>query len=237
MKGYCNILLNQKKLQVLRIIQKNTVKNPSVNQKRKDLFMKKLLVSSVILLTATLFIAAIPTDAEAKIYEDTLRLHILANSNSEEDQALKLEIRNLLLSKYGARLKNTESIESAIDTAKGLIRDMEGDVSEWLRNYGYDYPVRITLTEEWYDTREYENYTLPRGIYTSLRVIIGSGEGKNWWCVMYPPLCLELACEDAPHDDGIINYSNEEIKLINRGEYNVKFKILELLSDAFAKNS
>ncbi len=198
--------------------------------------MKNLIISTFILLLTTLIIAAIPTEAEAKIYEDTLRLHILANSDNEDDQALKLEIRNLLLSKYGDRLKSTESTECAINTAKALISDMENDVCAWIAERGYDYSVRITLSNEWYDTREYEGFTLPCGIYSSLRVIIGSGEGKNWWCVMYPPLCLELACENAPRDDGVINYSNEEIKLINRGEYNVKFKILELLSDAFAKN-
>ena len=198
--------------------------------------MKNLLSSTLILLFATFFVAIVPTDAEAGIYEDTLRLHILANSDSEEDQNLKIEIRDLLLGKYADILKSYSSINEAIEESKSLLSEMENDVSEWLRARGYDYTSKITITEEWYDTRNYESYTLPCGIYNSLRVIIGEGEGKNWWCVMYPPLCLELACENAPEDVGIINYTKEELRLINGGEFNVKFKILEILSDAFAKN-
>ena len=198
--------------------------------------MKNLLSSTTILLFATLFIAIVPTDAEAGIYEDTLRLHILANSDSEEDQNLKIEIRDLLLGKYADVLKSYSSVNEAIEESKNLLSEIENDVSEWLRARGYDYTAKITITKEWYDTRNYESYTLPRGIYNSLRVIIGEGEGKNWWCVMYPPLCLELACENAPEDVGIINYTKEELRLINVGEFNVKFKILEILSDAFAKN-
>ena len=198
--------------------------------------MKNLLYSTLTVLLATLLISAIPTDAEAKIYDDTLRLHILANSDSEEDQELKLTIRDRLLSKYGDKLKVCGDVDSAILGAKSMIPSMEEDAKAWILEQGYDYSVKITLTEEWYDTREYEDFTLPKGVYTSLRVIIGNGDGKNWWCVMYPPMCLELACEDAPTDDGVINYSEEELKLINGGKYAVKFKILELLSGAFTKN-
>ena len=198
--------------------------------------MRNLLTLAFVLCLAVLVLAIIPTEAEAKIYEDTIRLHILANSDSEDDQSLKLEIRNCLLLKYGNQLKSANSMDDAKKTANDLIIDMEKDVTEWIEERGYDYSVKITLTDEWYDTREYENYTLPKGVYTSLRVIIGKGAGQNWWCVMYPPICLDLACENAPSDDGIINYSSEEIKLIEGGEYKIKFKLLELLSDAFAKN-
>ena len=71
----------------------------------------------------------------------------------------------------------------------------------------------------------------------SLRIIIGEGAGQNWWCVMYPPLCMEMASESAPPDDGVIDYSKEEIELITAGKYQVKFKILEELSRTFAKSS
>lgn len=198
--------------------------------------MKNLLHATLTVLLATVLISAVPTDAEAKIYDDTLRLHILANSDSKEDQELKFKIRDRLLSKYGDKLKDCDSITAAISGADSLLPSMEADTKSWISELGYDYSVRITLTEEWYDTRDYEDFTLPKGIYTSLRVIIGEGDGKNWWCVMYPPMCLELACENAPSDDGVINYTNEELKLINDGKYNVKFKILELLSGAFTKN-
>ena len=212
-----------------------SVKN-LLRKTKKGNIMKNLLSSTLILLFSTLFIAILPTDAEAKIYDDTLRLHILANSDSAEDQNLKIEIRDLLLEKYSKELGGFENVKEAILESSKILSDMKDNVSAWLIERGYGYSVEVMLNEEWYDTRKYEDYTLPAGIYNSLRVIIGSGEGKNWWCVMYPPLCLELACENAPQDTGIINYSKEEIRLINGGEFTVKFKILELLSDAFAKN-
>ena len=106
-------------------------------------------------------------------------------------------------------------------------------VQEEIIKRGYNYTASATLTEEWYDTRSYENFTLPQGNYYSLRIIIGEGVGKNWWCVMFPPLCLDIATENAPADDGIVDYTKSEINLITNRKYTVKFKILELLSDAF----
>lgn len=198
--------------------------------------MKSLPLYSISLLVATLLIAVIPTDAEAKIYEDTIRLHILANSDTKEDQALKLEIRDRILEKYGVMLSASKSVEQAKNEMEELLQSIEQDATVWIQELGYNYGARATLSEEWYDTREYEDFTLPAGYYTSLRVIIGDGDGKNWWCVMYPPLCTEIATERAPKDDFVIDYSREEISLIQGGKYNVKFKILEDLSRVFSKN-
>ena len=198
--------------------------------------MKSLPLYALSLLVATLLIAVIPTDAEAKIYEDTIRLHILANSDTKEDQALKLEIRDRILEKYGVMLSASKSVEQAKNEMEELLQSIEQDTLMWIQELGYDYEARATLSEEWYDTREYEDFTLPAGYYTSLRVIIGNGDGKNWWCVMYPPLCTEIATERAPKDDFVIDYSREEISLIQGGKYNFKFKILEDLSRVFSKN-
>ena len=198
--------------------------------------MKNLPHFAFVLLIATLMVAVFPTDAEAEIYEDTIRLHILANSDSEEDQDLKIKIRDKLLLKYGEILSKNESFEEAESNITALLCDIEKDGKEWVSQLGYDYNVKASLTTEWYETREYENFTLPCGYYTSLRIIIGDGEGKNWWCVMYPPLCMEIATEPAPADDGLIDYSKEELYLIKSGKYNVKFKILEDLSRVFSKN-
>ena len=195
--------------------------------------MKKLFLPVFALLFASLIAAALPTEAEAAIYEDTIRLHILAASDSEEDQRLKLEIRDELLKKYGEELKYSGNIDEAKESIQKLLPEIEAFLKEEIEKRGYGYSVFATIDEEWYDTREYEGFTLPKGNYTSLKIVIAEGEGKNWWCVMFPPLCLDIATEKAPIDDGIIDYSSEEIKLISSKKYNVKFKILELLSDAF----
>ena len=199
--------------------------------------MNDLIRWTVAVLIATMVLAVIPTEAEGEIYEDTLRLHILANSDSAEDQALKLRIRDKLLLTYGEKLRDGASIDEAKLTVTGLLSFIENDVETWIREMGYDYEVKTMLGEEWYDTRDYGDFSLPAGYYSSLRIIIGNGSGQNWWCVMYPPMCMELACESAPADDGVIDYSREEIALIQSGKYQVKFKILEDLSRMFAKNS
>ena len=198
--------------------------------------MKTTVYYALVMLMATMMLALFPTDAEAKIYEDTVRLHILANSDSKEDQTLKLEIRDRLLLKYGEILSEADSLDEAKSTTNHLLSQIEVDAEGWIQELGYSYSATATLTTEWYETREYEDFTLPCGYYTSLRIIIGKGEGKNWWCVMYPPLCMDIATEEAPADDGLIDYSKEELKLIKSGKYNVKFKILEDLSRVFAKN-
>lgn len=197
--------------------------------------MKKTMISVLAVLAAALFISVMPTEAEAQIYSDTVRLHILANSDSDEDQALKLKVRDRLLVTYGERLGACASREAAESNIRTLLPEMQSCAEEVIAECGFDYSVTASITTEWYDTREYEDFTLPKGYYSSLRIIIGSGEGRNWWCVMYPPLCLDMALEDAPPDDAIVDYTREEYALISSSGYNVKFKLLELIADAIDK--
>ena len=196
----------------------------------------KLLTNTVLVLVLTLTTAVLPTDKDAAIYNETLRLHILANSECEVDQAIKYEIRDRILERYGEALGDAESFEDAEERIGKLIPKIENDVDTWLGEAGYDYTSEVTLGVEWYDTREYESFSLPKGYYTSVKVMLGEAEGKNWWCVMYPPLCLDVATEDAPSDDAVSGYSKEEYLLISDKRYNVKFKMLEVFSDAFSKN-
>ena len=198
--------------------------------------MKKIPAYAIVLLIATLMLAAVPTEADAAIYKDTLRLHILAESDSEEDQRVKLLLRDEILTVFGEELSECRDIDDAKENVRGLIGEIEEHSQEFLNSIGIDAPVTASLSVEWYDTREYEDFTLPSGYYNSLRIIIGEGEGANWWCVMYPPLCMDIATKDAPKDDATLGYTNEEVRLISGGKYNVKFKLLEVLSSAFAKN-
>lgn len=197
--------------------------------------MKKTISVISTILLMTLVIAVLPTDAEARIYNDTLRLHILANSDNSYDQDLKLKLRDKILFKYGNSLKECDNILQAEEKANYLLSAIEEDCELWIAESGYNYDVECKLSEEWYETRNYEGYSLPCGYYASLQIIIGGGKGKNWWCVMYPPLCTYLATEEAPSDDGLINYTKEELFLIKGQGYNIKFKGLELISQFFSK--
>ena len=185
--------------------------------------MKKILLPTVTILIATLFLSVIPTNADYSIYEDTVRLHILANSDSFEDQNLKLTVRDEILKKYSEELSVFEKIEDAKSTLSGKLHEIEDFAEKVIRENGFDYDATVTLTEEWYDTREYEDFSLPSGSYTSLQVKIGAAEGKNWWCVMFPPMCLGAATET-------VKYNSSEELLIKK-KYSVKFKILELISE------
>ena len=197
--------------------------------------MKATVKSAFIILIALLLTAVIPTDTQAKIYEDTLRLHILAASDKREDQELKLYVRDRLLEKYGGMLNKAESSDDAEELAASLLEEIKNDVALWTVEHGRPQEVSAEIVTEWYDTRDYGEFTLPAGHYRSLRITLNEGCGQNWWCVMYPPLCEGLATERAPSDDGVIDYSRDELFLITDGRYNVKFKLLELFSEAFRK--
>ena len=195
---------------------------------------KSVLIPALMMLFSAMLIMIIPTEAEGAIYDDTIRLHILANSDSEEDQLTKLELRDAVLNKFGTELSHNENKELAISALSDKLTEIEAFANELLSEWECGYSAKVELGTEWYDTREYDDLTLPRGYYTSLRIILGNGGGKNWWCVMFPPLCLNAACEDAPSDDGIKQYSDEEFRLISSDGYKVKFKILEIISDVFS---
>ena len=183
--------------------------------------MKGLILSTLSVLLLTLFIAVMPTEKEGAIYEDTVRLHILASSDTREDQELKLAVRDAVLLEYKDELSIFESVEGAKECLENKLPEIERFTDATVRSLGYDYKTKVTLSEEWYETRDYGDFSLPMGYYTSLRIIIGEGEGQNWWCVMYPPLCLDAATTES-------SYTEAEELLISQ-KYSVKFKILELI--------
>ena len=192
--------------------------------------MRKILPGIISLLLAAVLMAAMPTEADAEIYSDTLRLHILAASDSEEDQALKIAVRDAILAEHSAELSGSGGLSVALERVRELLPDIERTARECIGSYGFGYDVTAELSVEEYDTREYGDISLPRGSYNSLVVRIGDGAGKNWWCVMYPPMCLDMAL-DAPKDDWVSGYTDTELLLISGGKYRVKFKLLEMVSD------
>lgn len=191
--------------------------------------MKKALLPAICILLCTLCIVFVPTDAEAAIYEDTLRLHILAESDSIEDQTLKLEIRDRILDKYGVVLNSAKNFSEAEVKIKKELSNIEKDCNRWISELGYSYTASAELTNEWYGTREYSSFALPSGSYASLKITIGEGGGQNWWCVMYPPMCLDASVKKEA------SYTKEEEKLITGDKYRIKFKLLEATSELFKR--
>ena len=176
----------------------------------------------------------LPIHGEEKIYESVVRLHVLANSDSEEDQALKLKVRDEILSYISPRVIDSKSREDAIKTIEGEMDEIQRIAQDAVISAGYEYSVDITLTLEEYPTRNYESMSFPSGEYVSLRVLIGEAEGQNWWCVLFPPLCLSAATEKSVSEEAFIavGLTSDQYKIITETEdvkYQLRFKILEAI--------
>lgn len=192
------------------------------------------IIATVLISVATFFTlnSLIPTANEYEIYDSCVRLHVLANSNSEEDQKVKLKVRDRILSEISTY--ELKSKEQALKTVEENKKKMEELAREELEKNGFDYDVKIDIGLEDYPTRNYEDFSLPSGTYTSVRVLLGDGEGENWWCVLYPPLCTASAIK---YDDEAcvdVGLTKDQYSLITQssGKYKVKFKILELTAGA-----
>ena len=119
-----------------------------------------------------------------------LRLHIPANSNSVYDQEIKLKIRDKVLEKYSSVLGNTNGREKAEEIITNNLSQIEKDVNLWLENEGAEYKSRVYLSYSDFPSKNYGKLKFPAGNYKALKIVLGKGEGDNWWCVMFPPLCF-----------------------------------------------
>lgn len=155
-------------------------------------------------------------NTQADLSDRLVRLHVIANSDSPEDQARKLQIRDQVLTILTPCLAQCESREEAADIILSHRAELEalGDVT-------------VTLDTEYYPTREYDTFSLPAGEYLSLRIIVGEGQGRNWWCVVFPPLCTEALAEPATDVFGFL--PDDETGLITQdGEgYLIRFRLVE----------
>ncbi len=155
-----------------------------------------LLIFSILTALSIPF-SAIPSEDEAAIYDNVIRLHILASSDSEADQELKLKVRDSLLRSAARAVEGCDTFETARSALEDSLETLCLDAANTIEREGFDYEVEITLTREVYPTRKYRGVTLPSGEYTSLRVLIGEASGKNWWCVLFPQLCVSTATGEA----------------------------------------
>ena len=167
---------------------------------------------------------------------EVLRLHILANSDSPEDQALKLKVRDRILAETGELFNNAEGLSDAEDLARENLDRVEEIARQTLAEEGCNTPVSARVSRLFFDTRAYDGFTMPAGRYNALQITIGEGKGHNWWCVLYPPLCL-AAAEKLP--EAMEGFSPEERQLLeSKPEYEVRFFLVELagkLGEWFSK--
>ncbi len=201
---------------------------------------KRILICAFVLIAIAFVIGLFPIHGEDRIYDSVLRLHVIANSDSEEDQALKLRVRDSIIDTVSEAVKGCTNRDEAIEKINSAMGDIQSKAQKTVADEGYDYPVNITLGEEYYPTKNYEVCCFPEGEYVSLRVEIGKSEGQNWWCCLFPPLCLGAAtqkskseCEDAFVEVG---FTPDQYKIITETDtpkYKARFKILEVIENLF----
>ena len=182
-----------------------------------------LLGTAVFLLTG-----AWALNTQRDLADRVVRLHVLANSDSEEDQALKLLVRDVVLERATALLEQTESRAEAEALLRESLPELETIAEETVRANGYSYAVTAELEDTSFPTKEYDGFSLPAGEYLALRILIGEGAGQNWWCVVFPPLCT-AASADVPETALAAGLTEDQVGLMTEEDsgYVLKFKAME----------
>lgn len=199
--------------------------------------MKKCVCIALVALLLIAAVGVLPIHGEEGIYENVIRLHVLANSDSKEDQALKMKVRDTVLDYTAPLLAGVNDKEEAAARLQAALPELERVCAAQIRALGYSASVSVELGEEKYPRRTYESLALPAGEYLSLRVSIGEAKGQNWWCVLFPPLCLSAASADTKATCLSAGLTEEQYRLITDTEdtkYKLRFKILEVAEGLFA---
>ena len=192
--------------------------------------MKKWIGFTLALVMLLVALFLVPIYGAVGVYDNVIRLHVLANSDSEEDQALKLCVRDAILAECGEMLNGATSREEAEALVRAEMPHIKEVAKACLVSLGCEADVDVTLDYEEYPRRQYETVALPAGEYLSLRVRIGEAKGQNWWCVLFPPLCLSAASEASEEVCLAAGLTDGQYRLItdSKGaDYKRRFKIVE----------
>ena len=178
-------------------------------------------ISLMLALCVTLCLGTWAQARQESISGSLVRLHVLAVSDDSNEQRIKLNVRDSVLSYISPKLEDAESP----DEAKRIISSELDGIKSAAETAAEGRPVKVTLTQEYYPTRDYGSFSLPAGRYESLRVILGEGEGHNWWCIVFPPVCLSASQSDTVEQQ----LGEEDFRLISEGDgYTLRFRALEL---------
>ena len=209
--------------------------------------MKKIILTSVaIIIIISIFLntnnisgKASQSDVAGKL----IRFHVIANSDSKEDQELKLKVRDSVLEYVSPKLMNSKDVEESRKIINNENKNIKKIGEKVINKNGFKYSVATTLSKEYFPVKSYGNITLPQGEYEAFKIVIGSGTGQNWWCVMFPPLCFvditkgDVAFEKTERDMRAV-LSEDEYELIDNTKDNkeiiVKFKVMEIFSGLFS---
>lgn len=202
--------------------------------------MKKIFyITSLVILTTIFLLISINSyanDVSKDLSNNFFRLHILANSDSEEDQALKLKVRDSIISYMNTLSYSGLTKEEAINLTNSHLAAFKEIAEKTIAGHGYNYPVSLEIGNFYFPTKEYGNISLPAGYYDALKIEIGEAKGKNWWCSLFPPLCfvdISAGVIDEESEKYLKdNLSDDEFAIITDDSEDVKFKfkIIELIN-------
>ena len=199
-----------------------------MDKMKKEAITRILFVVFLVIFTAWIASMLQFWQGCAGLRQDVLRLHILANSVTAEDQQLKLLVRDEVLAHWDSWLPEGGTKDDMMAYIDENIQNVEQVAAETLQKVGCNLPVKATLARSFFDTREYEETVMPAGWYDALQITIGSGAGKNWWCVLYPPLCLPAAEGDAVLS---LLSPEEQAVVTSPPRYQIRFLTVELVEE------
>lgn len=204
----------------------------------KQFFFRVILLFSLLILYLCISAVSYANIISSDLSSSVFRLHVIANSDTDEDQTLKLKVRDALLSYMNSLLESTSSKDEAMEIANNHLQDFELIALNVINSEGYDYSVDISIDKCDFPTKSYGDVTLPAGVYDALRVKIGKADGHNWWCVMFPPLCfVDVSSGIVPDTSKEVlkdSLDNEEYKIItadnsSANNSSIKLKIVEIV--------
>ncbi len=200
-------------------------------------FLKTFILLSILFaLFFTITVYSYATNISEGLAENIFRLHILANSDSEEDQALKLKVRDAILAYMETLTIETSDKQAVIELSNEHIEDFKQIAEHVIQENGYEYSVNIEIGNFYFPTKYYGNISLPAGNYDALKIEIGEAQGQNWWCSLFPPLCFVSVSSGVIDEKGEEylreNLSDEEFAIVSEDSETVefKFKIIELIN-------
>lgn len=204
------------------------------NSQLRNFSIIMLLLFIYTFICAHSYVSAVSNNLSQAVF----RLHVIANSNSNEDQTLKLKVRDALLNYMNNICSNCSTKEEAISLANEHQHNFQQIAEQTISENGYNYPVKININNFYFPTKNYGDISLPAGFYDALRVEIGEAKGQNWWCVMFPSLCfIDISSgivDDNAKENLEENLETESYSIIsdkNNSKNKIKFKLIELFAE------
>ena len=196
-----------------------------MTSKRLHLWESALLIAFAV----TLLIGCCASVGRAALADRVLRLHVVANSDSAADQAVKLQVRDAVLAQAQPLLEDVAGRGEAEAVLQPHLEQLRLTARDVLEAAGFPGEVTVSVTDQWFPTKDYGSFALPAGQYRALKVVIGEGKGQNWWCVVFPPLCLASVTEEVSAAAQQAGLTEQQVSLITGqdGGYVLKFKVME----------